>query len=294
MNFQALRYFDEVMQSGSIRKASERLNVAASAISRQIQNLEHDLGADLLDRSVRGVRLTEAGEILAVKIRTLFQTISEVQNDIDNLRGLQRGNVRIASVEGAANATLADACAQFYKRFPLVKVSIDILDAQHVSEALMGETVDIGIVFGIPMRPEIEVIKRRPGHIAACLKGNHPLANNRQVTLKEISGFPSILPGRGFGIRRLIEEEILRQNLSMNMAFESNSLEFIRRMTEATDLLGVLPLAQSIHLSHSTSLCFIPIVDIENEHYVTELCVKRSRNFAPHVRTLLSALEKAF
>ncbi|WP_417248688.1 LysR family transcriptional regulator [Celeribacter sp.] len=294
MNLQALKYFDEVNRCGSFRRAADKLNVAASAISRQIQNLEYDLGAQLFERSVRGVRLTEAGELLAIRVRGIFNSISQVKSDIDDLNDLQRGHVRVASVEGVANTIFAENCARFFVRFPLVQVAIEILDAQQVVEALLSETADIGITFGISDRPELNIVKRRPGHLAAVVPRDHPLSCEDHVTLKQIAKFPSILPSTGFGIRRLIEDESDRAGVQLKIAFESNSLELIRRMIETTGLLGILPHSKALDRSPSVNFKALPITEIDKSGYMTELCVKRTRILAPPVKMLLGSLEEDF
>src|SRR5690242_5543318 len=100
MQLSVLRYFLAVGRLGSIRQAADELHVAASAISRQIALLEDDYGTPLFERHAQGVRLTAAGEIFAQHARTTLREFERVRSDIDDVRGLKRGEVKLAVVEG--------------------------------------------------------------------------------------------------------------------------------------------------------------------------------------------------
>jgi DNA-binding transcriptional LysR family regulator len=89
MQLTALRYFHETARLGSIRKAAEALSVTPSAISRQIANLEHDLRAPLFERSVHGMRLTAAGDLLARQTHRTFLDLDRVRSSVDVLRALR-------------------------------------------------------------------------------------------------------------------------------------------------------------------------------------------------------------
>lgn len=104
----ALRYFLEVARCGSISEASIRLNVASSAVSRQISKLERELDAVLFERQARGMMLSEAGIRLAAYARKSQLEAEQVVLEITELQGLQRGHVRIACSEGFALDFLPD------------------------------------------------------------------------------------------------------------------------------------------------------------------------------------------
>lgn len=113
----ALRYFLEVVRCGSISEASLKLNVAPSAISRQIARLESELDTLLFERRARGMVPSAAGELLAVHARHMQLESERVGSDILALRGLQRGKVRLASSEGFAVDFLPAAITAFRRRY---------------------------------------------------------------------------------------------------------------------------------------------------------------------------------
>ena len=97
-----LRYVDEVARAGSIRKAAEQLHVTASAVNRRVMDLEDELGAPLFERRPRGVRLTAAGELFVRYIREQSGDVERMKSQIEDLKGLRRGTVRIACSQALA------------------------------------------------------------------------------------------------------------------------------------------------------------------------------------------------
>jgi DNA-binding transcriptional LysR family regulator len=108
-----------VAKLGSIRKAADRLHVAPSAVSRQIAQLELELAAVLFERSKVGVQLTAAGEVLARHSHRIFRDLDRARSGIDDLRGLQRGEVSVWVIEGFVSGLLPDLLGNFHHRYPV-------------------------------------------------------------------------------------------------------------------------------------------------------------------------------
>ena len=108
-----LTYVDEVARTGSIRKAASRLNVAASAISRQILALETQLGTPLFQRLPKKLILTAAGEVLIGHIRQTLKELVRAQAKIEELKGLRRGEITVAMMSGLASNLVPGTAKQF-------------------------------------------------------------------------------------------------------------------------------------------------------------------------------------
>ncbi len=114
----SLRYFLEVVRTGSLTEAAQRLNVTVSAVSRQVAALESLLGVPLFDRRPRGMVASAAGELLAAYALRNALEADRVVTEIAALQGLRRGRVRVASSAGFAIEFLPRAIAEFRERFP--------------------------------------------------------------------------------------------------------------------------------------------------------------------------------
>ena len=119
-----LIYVDAVARHGSIRKAADALNVASSALNRQILDLEQDLGSALFERLPRGVRLTAAGEIFLAYARQAISELKAVELQVEQLRGLVRGHVSVAAVELVASELLPAAISRFQAAHPNVRFDV--------------------------------------------------------------------------------------------------------------------------------------------------------------------------
>ena len=131
-----LSYVDAVARYGSIRKAADALNVASSALNRQILDLEMDLGAPLFERLPRGVRVTSAGEAFLVYARLVISELKAVESQIEQLRGLVRGQVSVAAAESVAGELLPSAITEFQATHPYVRF--------HVRIGAPGELIERG------------------------------------------------------------------------------------------------------------------------------------------------------
>src|SRR5262245_28837188 len=117
-HLRVLRYVDEVARVGSIRKAADQLNVTASAVNRRIMDLEEELDTPLFERRPRGVRLTAAGEVFVSYLREQNSDLERMKSQIEDLKGMRRGTVRVACSQAVALDFLPRQIAEFRKRHP--------------------------------------------------------------------------------------------------------------------------------------------------------------------------------
>ena len=141
-----LTYVDEVARTGSIRKAATHLNVAASAISRQILALEIQLGTPLFQRLPKKLVLTAAGEILIGHIRHTLKELTRAQTKIEELKGLRRGEITLAMMSGLASNLVPGTVKQFRLANPRVKLILTLFTTgKEIQFAVAGGEADLGI-----------------------------------------------------------------------------------------------------------------------------------------------------
>lgn len=193
MNHVSLRYFVEVADCGSIRQAAQRLHVAPSAVSRQIANLEHDLQAELIERSPGGVTLTAAGALVAEQGRSMFRGFDRIRSLVNDLKQLRRGKLDIFCVEGLATEFLPSAIAAFHAKHPDVSYQVMTAPTDRIAEALLQDECDFGITINLAARPEIRVVASRTETLHAIVSPKHPLARHHSITLEQASQHPAAL-----------------------------------------------------------------------------------------------------
>jgi DNA-binding transcriptional LysR family regulator len=233
-----LRYVDEVARTGSIRKAADHLNVTASAVNRRIMDLEDELGAQLFERRPRGVRLTAAGEVFVHYLREQDGDVERMKSQIEDLKGLRRGTVRIACSQALALDFLPREIAEFRTRHPLVAFDVKVLDHEQAMAALAAYEVDLVLVFRPPFLPNFQPLMTLEQRIVAVMSADHPLAGRRTVRLRDCANYPVALPDPSLGGRQLLDQVSARGALTFKLAAESNSFELLRGLVLHANLIS--------------------------------------------------------
>jgi DNA-binding transcriptional LysR family regulator len=233
-----LRYVDEVARAGSIRKAADHLNVTASAVNRRILDLEEELGAELFERRPRGVRLTAAGEVFVNYLREQDSEVERMKSQIEDLKGMRRGTIRIACSQALALEFLPREIGEFRKRHPLVTFEVKVLDHEQAMNALATYEVDLVLVFRPPFLADFLPLMTLEQRIVAVMSEHHPLASRRTVRLRDCASYPVALAERQIGGRQLLEEVLARSRLKFQVAAESNSFEMLRGLVLHAGLIS--------------------------------------------------------
>lgn len=238
----ALRYFVEVIHCGSIRSASDRLQIAPSAISRQIQILEQRLGAPLLIRNRTGIRATKQGELVAGYAHSITREMDRIKAAIDDLSSLRNGSVTVAAVEATIGRVLPESIQAFRQKFPGIHITVRILGTHQVAEAVLKEEADIGIALDPPLRSELLLRTRWSQPLQAVMPPDNALASgNGSLSLIEILSQAHILPDRSFGIRTLLERAAAKARIATAPIIETNSISVTKSLVIASSCVTILP-----------------------------------------------------
>ncbi|WP_198045836.1 LysR family transcriptional regulator [Novosphingobium aquimarinum] len=254
-------YFDEVARRGSIKKASETLNIAPSAIDRQVSQLEERLGVALFERLRTGIRLTAAGEILIDTIRRGRREIERAESVIDDLRGLRRGRVSLAIAEGAAEF-LSQAIATFHDAYPNIDFDLHVAEAQTVLTSLQSGATDIGLTFNPPAEPGIRVERSLIYQMGAVVLPSDPLAAQGAMTLGSLADRSLILPDHSLTLRALFDQawqKIVGDPL--RAVISTNSISVLKSSVGQGLGIGVLTHFDVWKEVRSGELAFIPFDD---------------------------------
>ncbi|MEP3280521.1 MAG: LysR family transcriptional regulator [Stappiaceae bacterium] len=235
-----MRYFAAVAQAGSIRGASRELNIASSAVNRQILWLEEALGTPLFDRTGRGLRLTQAGEILLAHVKKTMGDFEATISNLDALRGLRRGRVRIATVESVADQVLPRIVSTFIANYPGIHLSVDRSGSTAVAELVEAGEADIGFTFEPPVKKSIAIQLTRDLPIGAVLRPTHPLAAEKDVSLAQCLEYTIALPAHGLSLRERIDAALISGPELRVSYVETNALSFMKALVEGSDTIGFM------------------------------------------------------
>ncbi|GAB2188126.1 LysR family transcriptional regulator [Roseibium sp. LAB1] len=234
----AMRYFLAVAEAGSIRAASRELNVASSAINRQVLWLEEALGLQLFDRVGRRLRLSQAGELLLAHIRRTYSDFEGTVAELDALKGLRRGTVSIASVESVAEKLLPAVISTFRKSYPGIHVNVSISSSREAARKVEAAEADVGFTFDPPETSALTIAFHHDLVIGALMRPDHPLAGAKSLGLQDCLKYPVALPAEGLSLRTRLD--IVRSRIpgASRTYVEANSLRLMRALAREEQVIG--------------------------------------------------------
>jgi DNA-binding transcriptional LysR family regulator len=227
-----LLYVDAVARHGSIRKAAEALHLASSALNRQILDLEANLGSALFERLPRGVRLTAAGEVFLAYARQAISEVNAVESRIEQLRGLVRGEVRVAAVESVAGELLPSAIMRFQEKHPYVRFHADIGVPDKMVEELVADQVDLILTHQPPPRKHVSIAAVAAQALCALVVCDHPLAARAELRLRDCLAYPLALADTTLAGRTLIEQVLANASFDLEPRLVSNSVEAMKAFAQ--------------------------------------------------------------
>jgi LysR family transcriptional regulator, cyn operon transcriptional activator len=258
MELRQLRYFLAVAEEGHFTRAASRLYVSQPNLSQQLRQLEDELGATLLDRGGRRVRLTAAGELLARHARRVISELDDARLAISELAGLQRGALALGVVQTVNGYLLPAAVAAFTARYPGISLRIEERGAGEIERGLADGTLQLGIGFVPAGSPEIEAEPLFSEELMLIVPAGHPLSGRDQLAVGELDEVPMVLLGPDFCTRRLWEESARSAGIRPRVSVEMNTIGSILAAVRQSASVTVLP-AQSLEAEPADGLVAVPL-----------------------------------
>jgi DNA-binding transcriptional LysR family regulator len=231
-------YLDAVARAGSIRKAAEQLHVASTALNRKILELEEEVGTPLFERLPRGVRLTAAGELLLAAVRRGIADLRAAGSQIEQLRGLVRGTVRVGCAESVATDYMPHAIARYQETHPGVQFQLLSGVTGELVAALLRDDVELVLVHDPRPSEGVRVLTALPQPLCAMLRPDHPLAKQPSLRLAECAGYPLALGDSSFGSRRLVDAVSAQSRIPLNVALEASTVQTLKEFTLQTGAIS--------------------------------------------------------
>ncbi len=233
-----MRYFEAVARAGSVRGAARELNVASSAVNRQVLSLEDALGVNLFERVGRGLRLSHAGEIMLAHVRRTLGDYAATFSELDALKGLRRGIVRVASVESVSEVMLPQLVRSFRESFNGIHVEVIVAGSDEVSSLVSQGTADIGFTYEPPETDRLQINFRRDMPIGCIMHPDHPLCARETLTLSECLAYPVALPRQGLSLRARLDATMRGSDYPQGSFVESNSLSFMKALARSAEYIA--------------------------------------------------------
>lgn len=260
MELRQLRYFAKVAELMSFSEAAKALYVSQSALSQQVRQLEHEVGATLLLRDSHHVALSDAGQAF---LPSALRTLAEAENGLDsirNLKCLQAGELSIGSTF-TFSLLLGIVLRDFISRYPLVKVRVVNERMDRLMEMLDHGEIDVALSYR-PLRsyPAIASTTLFDNRLAVVMSQTHPLASRQGFTLADLERCHLALPMKGMQARNAFDKLLAEKGLQLKAQLEMSTITVLLELVASTHLVTLV--SQATARMHR-GLVSLPLLDAE-------------------------------
>jgi LysR family nitrogen assimilation transcriptional regulator len=280
-----LFYFFHVARFGSLSTAEAALGVAQSAISRQIQQLEAELGEQLLQRTGRGVTLTPAGELLFKQADTILQEMAETIALLDQSRRQPGASqIAIASPPTFSNVYMPEVVERFVKAFPEVHLVAFEASTGQVYDYLATGQVDLAIVLHESTSQKLNLQKLVVEPLMLVCSRDHPVAGEKAVSRERLATLDLVLPAAAHGSRVLLDAYFREADMQIDPKLRLDSLGMTKAVLRNNRYCTILPLVACGGDVASGHLVAVPLQPaLKRTVYLASL---RDRQQPPPVKAL--------
>jgi DNA-binding transcriptional LysR family regulator len=225
-----LAFLFEAIQRGSIRAAAEAMNTAPSAVSRQITLLEEELSIPLIERHTRGIKPTDAGQLLLEYFREQRSHQNDLLSHLQELRGLRSGTVRIALGEGFVSDLMAGPLTRFSKDFSSVSIVLDVAGTDELIRRVSEDEADIGLVFNPPPDSKIVSVASSKQAVQAIVGPDFPLLGKPgPFKIEDFLAYPLALNHPTYGMRHILQLVEQTEKVRMTPNLTTNSFYILKQ-----------------------------------------------------------------
>lgn len=287
--FRQLATFRAVARLGSVSQAAEELHLTQPAVSVQLGILEESAGTRLLQRTGRGIRLTEAGELLANYAGRILELWREAGEEMATLQGVFSGTLRVGAVT-TAEYLLPPLLVTFANEHPKVKVKLQVGNRDEIVRMLAGEEIDLAIMGRPPAELKTQATAFAKHPMAFVAAPQHPLASQRGLGLATLADARLLVRERGSGTRTTVERLFKDAGLPLRIGSEMSSNEAIKQMCAAGFGVAFLSLHTCVLEMNAGLLRVVPLAGnpMMRDWYVMHLVSKQLPQVAAAFEQFLS------
>jgi DNA-binding transcriptional LysR family regulator len=234
MELTPLRYFIAIAAAGHMTRAARSLGVTQPALSAMLRKLEAEVGAELLQRTGRGVQVTEAGRAFLTHAQDAVRRADAAVRAVREVMGLERGSIRVGGGATAVTYLLPPVVSAVRRRHPGLRFYVREAGSRAVAAAVLADELDLGIVtLPIPQAGELVETPLVEDELRLIVPPGHALAGRRQFRWKDLEGQPVVGFEAGAAVRAVLDRAAAAEGVTLNIVMELRSIESIRQMVAA-------------------------------------------------------------
>ncbi len=291
LDLDQLRAFVTVADLRSFRQAADELHLSPPALSRRIERLEERVGARLLERTSRSVRLSVVGEAFVERVRSVLEDLDDAILGVNELSSGHAGRLTVAAVPSAASGFVPQALSRLAARYPGIRVRLLDGSLQATALAVLGGQADVGIGFDDSAIPGLraELLGEEP--YVLSLPAEHRWARRRTIRLQELADEPMLSLAAGSGNRAVLDQQLAQAGVALRVTHEAAHIGALIGMVEA-GLGGALVPAMALR-SAPAGVAAVPLRGRPLRRRIA-LLTPAERRLTPLAQRLLPELRSAF
>ncbi|UOF88662.1 LysR family transcriptional regulator [Fodinisporobacter ferrooxydans] len=293
MELRQIKYFIEVAKREHVSEAADALHVAQSAVSRQIANLESELGIELFIREGRNVRLTAIGKVFLEHMETAMNEIEKAKQEIDEFLDPQKGMIRVGFPSSLASHTLPTVISAFRDKYPGIGFQLRQGSYRYLIESVIKGSIDLAFVGPVPtnekdIKGHILFVER----IVALLSSDHVLADRPSLRLSQLRDDSFVLFPPGFILRDIVVGACKQMGFEPKVSFEGEDIDAIKGLVATGLGITLLPEVTLIDSKPRTTVA-IPVID-PNVTRTVGVIIPRYRELPPSEKLFYNFLKEFF
>ncbi|GAU65780.1 cyn operon transcriptional activator CynR [Streptomyces sp. NBRC 110611] len=256
-----LRYLLAVADHGNFTRAAEDLHISQPTLSQQVKQLERTLGEQLLDRTGRAVRLTDAGETYVHHARRALCDLAAAERALHDVKDLSRGHLRLAVTPTFTAYLVGPLIADFHARHPGITLTVREMPQERIEPALLADDLDLGIAFAGTHLPGVQATALFTETLSLVTGAHHSgAAQGQPLPVRDAGLLQLALLSRDFATRTHIDAYFVQHRVSPRIAVEGNSIQALVEIVQRTPLATVLPDALTHDHPHLTPTPLDPAI----------------------------------
>jgi DNA-binding transcriptional LysR family regulator len=238
MELRQLRYVDAVAAHRHFTRAAASVPVAQPALSHQVKLLESELGVELFERSRRGVRLTEAGEIFLWRARRALAELDAAREEIAAYKGLTSGRLVLGAMQALAGLDLPRLISAFHAAYPGIDVSLREDSTRDMFTMAARGEIDLAIAaLDVDRPPDLDAVPLLREPVLMAVPASHRLAREEPADLRQFRHETFVFFKQGTGLRTITEQAAERTGFTPRVGFETSNWD--RLLALVSEGLGV-------------------------------------------------------
>jgi DNA-binding transcriptional LysR family regulator len=236
-----VKLFKDIAQTRSFSRGASQNGISQSAASQQIHDMEKRLGLALFDRTTRPFSLTPAGKAYHEFCRDVLRREEQLQVEIEALKGLLEGAVRVASIYSVGLSEMSSLQEEFGARYSGMQLHVNYARPAKIYDALLEDQADLGLVSYPEAGKEFAVIPWRREVMTVAVAPMHPLARKKVLTPADLNGQEYIGFDEDLSIRQALDRFLREQGVSINLAMQFDNIQMIKEAVALGSGVSILP-----------------------------------------------------